>query len=88
MDQRWVERQGDVVWHREAAVVVEQVIPHSCEVDKNQEGYLGSKRSQPQARLYSTGFRYQGDKSPKLLVVKTSVGGVVEEIARFSGESV
>ena len=38
--------------------------PHSCVVDKNQEGYLGSEQSQPQARPHSTGFRDQEHKSP------------------------
>ena len=31
--------------------------PHSCVVDKNQERYLGSKQSQPQARLCSPRFQ-------------------------------
>ena len=43
--QRQAERRTEVVWHREVAAVAEWawVVPHSCVVDKNQEGYLGSK---------------------------------------------
>ena len=38
----WVERCRDMVWCREVAVVAaEQVVPHSCEVNKNRKGYLG-----------------------------------------------
>ena len=66
---RWEERYGDPAWHRKLA---EQVVPHSHVVDKNQEGYLGSEGSQPQARPHSSGFQHQGDKSPYLLAVKIS----------------
>ena len=59
--QRWVERHGDAVWHREAAG---QVVPHAHVVDKNQEGYLRNEGSQPQARPHSPGFQHQEDKSP------------------------
>ena len=53
-------RGGDVEMGRE---VVERAVPHSCVVDKNQEGYLRSERSQPQARPHSPGFQHQKDKS-------------------------
>ena len=43
---------------------VEWEVPHSHEVDKNQEGYLGSVQSQPQARPHSPGFQHQEDKAP------------------------
>ena len=33
----------DREWHEEAVMVVEWVVPHSRVVDKNWEGYLGSK---------------------------------------------
>ena len=39
-------------------------VPHSCVVVKNREGYLGSKRSEPQAGSHSPGFQHQKDKSP------------------------
>ena len=61
------------MWYREA-VVAERAVPHSHVVDKNQEGYLGSKSSQPQARAHSPRFQCWKDKSLKLLVVKTSEG--------------
>ena len=37
----------------------EQVVPHSCVVDKNWEGHLGREQSQLQARLCSLGFQHQ-----------------------------
>ena len=51
-------------WGREKAVLaargqqrpVEWVVPHSGVGDKNQEKYLGSEQSQPQARSCSPGF--------------------------------
>ena len=63
---RWMERREDAVWHREVAVAAgqAQAVPHSHEVAKNREGYLGSERSQPQARLYSPGIQHHEDKSP------------------------
>ena len=63
----------DAVWGGEA-VVVEQQFPHSRVVAKNQEGYLGSEQSQPQARLCSPGFQLQEGKASRLLAVKTSGG--------------
>ena len=69
-----VERQGDTVWHGEMVVTVEREVPHSHVVDKNWEGYLVSKQSQPQARPQSPGFQCQEDKPPKLLALKTSGG--------------
>ena len=56
----------------EAVVVVEQMVPHLHVVDKSQEGYLGCKQSQQQARLHSPGCQHWEDKSPLLLAVKTS----------------
>ena len=51
------KRRGEenTVWHREAAGV-EWVVPHSCVMDKNLEGYLGSKQSQLQAKPHIPGF--------------------------------
>ena len=75
----------------EAVAVVAEVewaVPHSHVVDKNQQGHLSSKRSQPQARLHSPGFPHQEDKSPQLLAVKTSGGGAVEETAKVWREFV
>ena len=52
----------DAVWQREV-VIAERRVSHSCVVDKNQEGYLGSKgylgseQSQPQARPHSPEFQ-------------------------------
>ena len=40
--QRRAEKWGDTVWCGERTVA-EQVVPHSHVVDKNLEGYLGSK---------------------------------------------
>ena len=40
-----VETSGQTVWHGKvaaAAAVVEWMVPHSCMVDKNCEGYPGS----------------------------------------------
>ena len=48
------------------------VVPHSCVVDKNQEGYLRSKQTQLQTRPLSPGFQHQQHKSPQILAVKTS----------------
>ena len=62
MRGRVTETVREVVWHGEAVVAVEQPVPHSCIVDKNWEGYLGSEGSQPQARPHSTGFQHQDDK--------------------------
>ena len=39
------------------AAVVGWAFHHSYVVDKNQEGYLGSKRYQPQVRPHSQGSR-------------------------------
>ena len=58
---RQVERHRDIVWYGEA---VEWEAPQSRVVDKNREGYLGSKRSEPQAGSHSPGFQHQKDKSP------------------------
>ena len=59
-------RDRDMVWHGEVEVVMvaEWAVPHSLVVNKNWERNLGSKRSQPQARLHSLGFQHQEDKSP------------------------
>ena len=54
----WVlaERRGDVVWCSEAAAAgLAQAVLHSRVVDRDQEGYLGSEQSHPQARLHSPG---------------------------------
>ena len=49
-------------WYREVA---EWVVPHFHVVDKNGEGYLGGKGSQPQNRSSSSpGFQHQEDKYP------------------------
>ena len=41
---RVMETGRDTVWRGEAVVaVVEQTVPHSHMVDKNQEGYLGGQ---------------------------------------------
>ena len=61
-----------MVWCREA--VVEQEVPHSGVMGKNQEEYLESEQSQPQARPHNPGFQHQKDKSPHL-AVKTSGAG-------------
>ena len=53
---------------------MEQVVPHPRVVDKNQEGYLRSERSQPHIRPRSPGFQCQEDKSPQLLALKISGG--------------
>ena len=58
------ERLDDKIWHGEVAAVVEQGVPHSCVVDNNQEGYLRSEKSQPQARPNSPSFQLWEDKSP------------------------
>ena len=58
---RGMERHRDSEWHGKVA---EWVVPCSCVVDKNQEGYLRSEGSQPQMRLLSLGFQCQEDKSP------------------------
>ena len=52
--QRAAERHGDVKW----------VVPHPCVVDKNREGCLGSKASQPYTRPLNPGFQCQESKSP------------------------
>ena len=54
---RWEERcrDRDTVWCREA-VVAEQVVPHSCVVDKYWDRHLGSEQSQSQDRPHSLGF--------------------------------
>ena len=39
-------------------------VPHPCVVDINQEGYLGSKESQPHTSPHSLGFQCQKDKFP------------------------
>ena len=59
--RRGTER-GDVGWE----------VPNPDAVDKNQEGYLGSKGSQPHTRPPTPGFQCQEDKSPSLLIVKSS----------------
>ena len=40
-----------------------RMVPHSRVGDKNKDGYLGSKRSQSQTRLYSPGFQHQENKA-------------------------
>ena len=62
------------MWWGEVEATAEWVVPHPCVVDKNWEGYLGSKRYQPQARSHSPAFQLWEDKSPYLLVIKTSGG--------------
>ena len=44
------------------AVAADWMVPHSHMVDKNQEGYLGSEQSQPQARPHNPEFQCQEDK--------------------------
>ena len=56
------EKCRDAVWRREAAA--ELAVPHSPVTGENQEGYLGSKRSQPRARPHRPGFQCQEEKSP------------------------
>ena len=41
-----------------------KVVPYVRVADKNWEGYLGSKRSQPKDRLHIPGFQCQEDKFP------------------------
>ena len=41
-----------------------RVVLHPYVMDKNREGYLRSKGSQPQIRAPSSGFQHQEDKSP------------------------
>ena len=58
---RELERRGHSV--AAAVAVVAAVgsgmgVAHSCVADKNWEGHLGSKRSQPQARPRSPGFQF------------------------------
>ena len=48
------------------------LVPHPHEPNKNQEGYLRSKWSQPHTRPFSPEFQCQEDESPQLLAVKTS----------------
>ena len=54
--QRQAESCRDRIWYKDVAAMAEQTIPHSHIVDKNREGYLGSKQFQHQARLHSPGF--------------------------------
>ena len=72
---------------REAVVGVEEAVPHSRVVDKNQEGHLGSERSQPPDRPHSPGFQHQEDKPPLLLAVKTVGIGALEETDGLSVKS-
>ena len=58
---RGAERCRHEVWRGEV-VAVEQAVPHSCVVDKNQEGYLGAGK--PQAGQHSPGLLCHEDKSP------------------------
>ena len=58
--QRGSQRRGDAEWGMD----MEQAAPHPCVVDKNKEGYLQSKGSQPYTRQHSPGFQCQEDKSP------------------------
>ena len=51
--QRLAERYGDAMWYGKAAV--ERVVTHSHVVDKIQEGYLGSKQSQPRSHCTAQG---------------------------------
>ena len=85
-------RGRDTVWCQEAVealVAVEWVVPHSHVVDENREGYLGSKRSQPQARPHSPGFSNAGKIKPhNFWLYKPVRFGVMEETAGFSGESI
>ena len=68
------KKNGEAVWWGKAAaeVMVECMVPYSYVVVKNWEGYPGSKRSWPQARLQSPGFQHQEDKPPLPLAIKTS----------------
>ena len=50
------EAAAVVVWAWEA--------PYSHMVDKNQEGYLESEQSQPQAKPHRLGLQCQEHKSP------------------------
>ena len=56
----WRHRDRGMWRHGKA----EQVVPHLCGMDKNQEGNFRSKGSQPHTRLPSPGFQCQEDKSP------------------------
>ena len=49
---------GREAWRCDVAqevAVPEWMVPRSCVVDKNPDGYLGSEQSQTQARLYGPG---------------------------------
>ena len=68
-----MEMGREEVCHGEmAVVVVGQMVPHSYVVGKNQEGYFGSERSQPQARPHSPGFQHWEDRSLLSLTGKPS----------------
>ena len=67
------KKNGDVEIHRETWKGVERcrdteikngLVPHPHVVDKNQEGYVSSKGSQPHTRPPSPGFQHRDDKSP------------------------
>ena len=64
--ETWSKQRGmhrDALWCGEM-VAAEWTFPHPCVVNKNQEGYLGSQRSQPKSRLHSPVFQHWEDKSP------------------------
>ena len=44
-----------------------RLVPHTCVVDKNWEGYLGSEGSQPHTSPLSPGSKCQEDRSPSAL---------------------
>ena len=60
--ERGSQCRKNMVWHHRGNSSGRTVVPHSHEVYKNQEGYLGSQRSQPQARPHSPGFQHQKNK--------------------------
>ena len=53
----------DMAYGGEVVVAEEQMVPHSCVVDKNWGGYLGSQQSQSQARPCSPGFQCWENKA-------------------------
>ena len=61
----------------------EQAVPHQYVVDKNQEGHLKSKESQPHTRPPSPGFQFQEDKSHNFWLEKPVGVGAAEETVGF-----
>ena len=52
--------------------MLNQLVSHPHVVDKNLEGYLRSKESQPHTRTPSPGLQCQDDKFLQLLAAKPS----------------